>query len=419
MRQVPTATSRFALIFPFFLIIVIDVMSTNITAPVLAYAVQHPELQIFGLHADAHQRHILFGWLKSAVPLCNVLGTLILGYYSDQLGRRTILIACVIGTLLGLLGYLISFTLANFTILLIASMIIGFTSGSVAAAQAAMADISTTGEKANNISMIALALTLGFVVSSALGGVLADANVVSWFNKKTPLYVASLLSFISLLIAVFLLRETHDKKVRSTVNLWQSGVHFAKTFYHIIFKSNICLILLVFFLFELGWGIYFNSISLTLVQSFAATQQMAGLFVSYVGVIMSLGLFYGVRSLTHRYQVTVLLWPALLVGAIAMVIGFWIRAMWVQWLIAIPIALIVALAYSSLIAMASNKIDQSSQGALMSMTDALLSLAFTVDGYLIGTTTTNDALLPQLMGALFFCSALCIYPLAKREYQRS
>ena len=419
MRQVPTSVSQFVLIFPFFLIIVIDVMSANITAPVLAYAVQHPELKIFSLHADAHQRHILFGWLKSAMPFCNVLGTLILGYYSDQFGRRKILIACVVGTLLGLLGYLISFTLANFTILMIASMIIGFTSGGAAAAQAAMADISTIEEKANNISMIALALTLGFVISSALGGVLADDTVVSWFNKKTPIYFAALLSFISLLIAVFFLRETYTKAAKPMTNLWQSGAHFAKTSYHIIFKSNIFFILLVFFLFELGWGVYFNSISLTLVQSFAVKQQMAGLFLSYVGIIMSLGLFYGVRLLTHRYQLTVMLWPALLIGAIAMIIGFSVRTMWVQWLIAIPIALIVALAYSSLIAMASNKIDQSNQGALMSMTDALLSLAFVVDGYLIGSTTTHDALLPQLIGTLFFCGALFIYPFAKKQYLRS
>ena len=268
-----------------------------------------------------------------------MLGTLILGYYSDRLGRRKILIACVVGTLLGLLGYVISFILANFTILFVASMIIGFTSGSAAAAQAAMADISSAADKAKNISMIALALTLGFVLSSALGGVLADHTIVSWFNKKTPLYFAALLSFISLLIALFFLRETHREKAKSTFTLWGSCVHFAATFYNITFKCNIFFTLLVFLFFELGWGIYFNSISLTLVQSFAATQRMAGLFPSYVGHRHVAGLFYGVRFLTRRYQLTSLLVPSLLVGAIAMGIGFWIRTMWVQWLIAIPIAL--------------------------------------------------------------------------------
>ena len=49
MRQAPIYKSQFWLIFPFFLIIIIDVMSTSITGPVFAYAVQHPELHILGL----------------------------------------------------------------------------------------------------------------------------------------------------------------------------------------------------------------------------------------------------------------------------------------------------------------------------------------------------------------------------------
>ncbi len=419
MRQVPKTANKFILIFPFFLIIVIDVMSTSITGPVFAYAVQHPELHILGLYANTHQRHIFFGWLKSIVPFCNILGTLILGCYSDYIGRRKILVICVIGTLLGLLGYIISFTLANFTILFVASMIIGFTAGSAAVAQAAMADISTPMEKAKNISMIALALTLGFVLSSALGGVLADPTIVSWFNKKTPLYFAFILSFISLFIAFFYLKETHHNNEGSKRKLLVDSLHLVKTFHQLTFKNNISFILLVFLFFELGWGIYFNSISLTLVQTFSSTQHLAGLFPSYVGIIMSLGLFYGVRFLTQRFTLSTLSAPSLLIGTVAMVIGFIIRKLWIQWLIAMPIALIVAFTYSSLIAMASNKVNERYQGALMSITDALLALAFMIDGFIVGKTTIHDALWPQMIGAIFLFIAFLIYPLAKRQYKRS
>lgn len=418
MRQVPI-NSQFTFIFPFFLIIIIDVMSTSITSPVFAYAVQHPELHILGLYTNAHQRHILFGWLKSIVPLCNTLGTLILGYYSDYVGRRKILIVCVIGTLLGLLGYIVSFTLASFKVLFISSMLTGFTAGSAAVAQAAMADISTPAEKAKNISMIALALTLGFVLSSALGGVLADNTLVAWFDKKTPLYFSAILSFISLLVALLFLKETCQVNKRLSDDFFKRSVSLLKTFYQILFKKNIFFILLVFLFFELGWGIYFNSISLTLVQSFASTQRLAGLFPSYVGIVMSLGLFYGIRFLTQHFSLTALSAPSLLIGAIVMVIGFFIRTMWVQWLIALPIALIVAFTYSSLIAMASNKINEEHQGVLMSITDALLALAFMIDGFLIGIVTTHDALWPQMIGAIFLFFAFLVYPLAKHQYQRS
>ena len=419
MRQAPSPTSQFVLISPFFLIIIIDVMSTSITGPVFAYAVQHPELHILGLSTNFQQRHILFGWLKSIVPLCNILGTLILGYYSDYVGRRRILIVCVIGTLFGLLGYIISFILANFKVLFISSMITGFTAGSAAVAQAAMADISTPTEKAKNISMIALALTLGFVLSSALGGVLADSTLVVWFNKKTPLYFAAILSFISLLIALLFLKETRQINKGPPYNFLTNGTTLLKTFYDLLFKKNIFFILLVFLFFELGWGIYFNSVSLTLVQSFSSTQRLAGLFPSYVGIVMSLGLFYGVRFLTQHFTLTAILAPSLLIGSIAMAIGFIARVIWIQWLIALPIALIVAFIYSSLIAMASNKINEKHQGVLMSITDALLALAFMIDGFIIGRTTIHDALWPQLIGAIFLFFAFLVYPLAKRQYQRS
>lgn len=419
MRQVPRITSQFALVIPFFLIIVIEVMSTNITAPVIAYAVQYPELKIFGIQSDAHQRHLLFGWLKSIIPLCNVFGTLILGYYSDYIGRRKILIFCIFATLLGLLGYIISFIIASFVVLFIASMLMGFTAGSAAVAQAAMADISTPVEKAKNISMIALALTLGFVFSSALGGALADHMLVSWFNKTTPLYFAALFSLIALITTLFFLQETHQTMKTSPNSLLRQGIHLLTVFYELAFKKNIFFILLVFFLFELGWGIYFHSISLTLVQSFAASQRLAGLFPSYIGIVMSLGLFYGVRFLTQRFPLTALSAPSLLIGAIALGVGFWSRALWVQWLIAVPVALIVAFTYSSLVVMASNKVNQALQGALMSLTDALLALAFTIDGFIIGNTTTNNALWPQLIGALFFFMAFLLYLLVKHQYQEN
>ena len=82
-------------------------MSTNISMPVLSYAVANSKFNLFGSYND-YQRHMIFGLLLAILPFCNVLGTLTLGYLSDIYGRKKLLIISIIGTTVSLLIFILT-----------------------------------------------------------------------------------------------------------------------------------------------------------------------------------------------------------------------------------------------------------------------------------------------------------------------
>ena len=409
MRQVPNTTISFRTIFPFFLVIVLDIMSINIIAPVLAPLVNNPHSVLFGMHASNVSRHILYGVIQALGPLCYAIGAPVLGYISDRVGRRKVLLICVIGSLVGLLAYIIGFKEASISIILIGRVVAGFTSGSLAVAQSAIADISRGPTKAKNIGIIAVAMTIGLISGPLLGGVLSDPTVLSWFNNSTPFYAGIILSAINLIILIFTLRETHDKSVRQYQGL-------AQNFYHVVFKSNIHFILLTYFVFELGWSMYYQSLMLLLSQDFQVTNKVIGFFASYVGLLISFFLIYGVRLVVNRFSLTSIVKPSFLIGIVVLLMGYFFNSLILQWIIAIPISIMVAFCYSILITMGSDNVDPEHQGLFMGIGDALLSVAFALTAFFGSLLAIKSAVLPELVAALLFIIAWLLFSLAKKQY---
>ena len=410
MRQVPTIkTTSFKNIFPFFLVIVLDIMSINIIAPVLAPLVNNPTSVLFGHGASNVTRHVLYGLIMAIGPLCYAVGAPVLGYISDGAGRRKILLVCVLGSLLGMIAYIIGFLSNSVTTILIGKVITGFTSGSLAVAQSAIADVSQGPAKAKNIGMIAVAMTVGLISGPLLGGVFSDPTVVSWFSNTTPFYVGIVLSVINLVILIFSLRETHHMSPKSR--------SIVKNFHRMLFKSNVHFIMLTFFVFELGWSLYYQSLALLLSQDFKVTNKVIGFFASYVGLLISVALIYGVRIVVSRFELVNIVKPSFVLGVVVLLLGYFFNHLLVQWLIAVPIAIMVAFCYSILITMGSDKVDSDMQGLFMGTSDSLLSIAFAISAFAGGVLAIKSAVLPELVAAGLFVIGFCLFPLARKQYQ--
>lgn len=409
MRQVPnTRTTAFKNIFPFFCIIILDILSINVVSPVLAPLVNNPHTHVFGSHSSEVSRHVIYGLIQALSPFCYMIGAPVLGYISDKIGRRKVLLICILGSFMGLLCYVLSFKFTDLLILLVGRVIVGFTSGSLAVAQSAIADISQGPAKAKNIGLIAVAMTIGLIAGPLMGGVLSDPTVVPWFNNSTPFYAGIVLSVINLVILLTMLKETHQSDATARHQ-------FFKDLFFLVKKNNVHFILLTFFIFEMGWSLYFQSLALLLSQNFHVTNKVIGLFSSYVGLILSFFLIYAVRWAVKRYSLTALIKPSFVLGAICLVIGFVFNSLLTQWLIAVPIALMVAFCYSILITLGSDKLSSDNQGLYMGVTDGLLSLAFAITAFAGGVLAIHSAVLPELIAAALFIVGLFVFPLAKRQ----
>ncbi|MEZ4950733.1 MAG: MFS transporter [Saprospiraceae bacterium] len=121
-------------------------------------------------------------------------------------GRKPILSIALLGTMIGysLFGVAI---LTKISVNIFQQDVARFTGGNISIAFSAIADISTPESKARNFGLVGAAFGLGFILGPAIGGVLADNTVVSWFNHATPFWFTTGLTLINILLVRYRFRR--------------------------------------------------------------------------------------------------------------------------------------------------------------------------------------------------------------------
>jgi multidrug resistance protein len=140
------------------------------------------------------------GLLLAIYSLMQLVCAPILGRISDRIGRRPIIMLGLAGSSL---GYLIYGTADTFASLLASRALHGMCAATVPTAQAYVADTTSEAERTKGMGMIGAAFGLGFVLGPALGGMLGHASL------RTPVFIASALTFANLLFAYLRLPESH------------------------------------------------------------------------------------------------------------------------------------------------------------------------------------------------------------------
>jgi len=148
---------------------------------------------------------------------------------------------------------------------------------------------------------------------------------------------------------------------------------------------------------------------------------MVGLFLAYTGLSLSVGLIFLVRLLLYRYHysLSTIIIIGLWLGVFAYINAFAFHDELLQWLVILPMSAGVALCYAAIISKISNYTIKQ-QGLLMGVTDALLSLAFTITGLLTGLLVYLNPHLPPLLSGIgnVIASVLFIIYIIAPSYQR-
>ena len=404
--------SRKYLVISIFVLIVIDAIGTGMVAPILAPLVKSASGGIFGNNSSLELKHLLYGIAMGFAPLFYMLGAPIIGYVSDKIGRKKMLLFCLSGTLFAFISYSLAFVWSSIVILLLAKIIDGFTTGSQSIGQAVMADISSRNStKIVNISTVALAMTVGLITGPLIGGILSDPSYVSWFNKETPFYAAIFLSFVNLVMLICFFRETHYSVEKNK----PSSRECFKKLSNLLKNKNILVALTTFFLFELGWSLYFQSMPLYLSEKFNYKSNMIGIFVGYVGFALSFGLIVIVRILA-RFKINKIVKYGLIFSSFSFLFCFIAGNKIFYWISVVPIAFSVAICYSALVTTISGMVESEAQGLIMGTTDSMLALAFTITGFLSGILSYLSLKLPLLLALIFMIGGTIMFFKIKKVF---
>lgn len=251
----------FKRVLPVLVIVLVDLMGLSIIIPLLPlYAAR------FG--ADP----LTVGILQATYPMMQFIGAPILGRLSDRFGRKPVLVASQIGTLLGfiLLGF------ADTLWLLFLSRIIdGLSGANISTAQAAIADSTDDQSRTQGLGLIGAAFGVGFVLGPILAFIVLAA---SGQNYQAVAFTAAFFSLTSILLTAFWFRETLTAGVDASAARKRPFTFKAmlEAFRH----PAVGFLLMVMFFYQVAFGGYEQLFSLfTLTRLGMDARDTSGLFV--------------------------------------------------------------------------------------------------------------------------------------------
>ena len=349
-----------------FTTVFIDLIGFGIVIPVLPF---YAEGTIF----NATPRTV--GLLFASYSVMQLVFSPILGGLSDKHGRRPVLFLSIIGTGIGFL----ILGLANSLWMLFAGRILdGITGGNISTAQAYIADITTTENRAKGMGLIGAAFGLGFIFGPAIGGILSRWGI------QVPFYFAAGLCFANALLLYFTLPETitRDHPARHSAARGRGLRQVANS----LKQPRLAFVLMIYFLFIVAFSIMTTAFSLYTMFRFGYDAQHTGYLFAYVGLITVIIQGGLIGRLVKRFGEL----PLVIVGALSFALS----------LFAVPFvgpaagglaALLVgggvfsmgnSLAGPALTSLASKSVGPNEQGSILGVTQSVASLARAVGPFL-------------------------------------
>src|SRR4029079_3786568 len=342
-----------------FTTVFIDLVGFGIVIPVLPFYAE-------GTAFNATPRTV--GFLFASYSIMQLVFSPILGRLSDKRGRRPVLFLSIIGT--GI-GFLILGFATTIWMLFVGRILDGITGGNISTAQAYIADVTTEENRAKGMGLIGAAFGLGFILGTALGGILSHWGI------HVPFFFSAALCFANALLLFFTLPETvtADHPAKHSAAGGRSLGHIVAA----LKQPKLAFVLVIYFLFIVAFSIMTTSFSLYTMFRFGYDAQHTGYLFAYVGliaVVIQAGL---IGRLVKRFGEL----PLVIFGALCFAIS----------LLAVPFvgpaagglaALLLgggllswgnSLATPALTSLASKSVGAAEQGTVLGVTQSVASLA--------------------------------------------
>ena len=244
-----------------FITVFIDLLGFGIIIPLMPFYAE-----TFGGTA------LTVGLLMTSFSMMQFLFAPFWGRLSDRIGRRPVI-------LIGLFGSAVSYFLfgmaTSLWLLFAARIAAGIAGANIPTAQAYMADITTSENRAKGMGLVGAAFGLGFIFGPAIGGFL------SRWGYQAPSFFASALSLGNFIAAWFLLPESRpgggDAIRRSRLDL----LRYAAS------RPVLPHLLLVYFIVATGFASFETTFALYSEHRFKFNASTIGYVFAFIGVVLA------------------------------------------------------------------------------------------------------------------------------------
>ncbi len=187
----------FQRLWPVYCCHMLDCVCSGIAAPILPF-------YILGLGANV--RHLAL--IVSSFSLAQTIGSVVMSSVSDHIGRKPVLVGCLIATATS--NILLSRSERLISVVCI-QVVMGLMGGMKAIAQAAVADIVPIELHPKFIGRLQASVGLGFVFGPMLVAALKTVKSVS---TRQIFRFAAVLPLVGLILAIFSFKETKDHHMK-------------------------------------------------------------------------------------------------------------------------------------------------------------------------------------------------------------
>lgn len=160
------------------------------------------------------------GLLMSVYSLAQLMFAPLWGYLSDRLGRRPIILACLVGSSFFYLWFSFATTLQT---LFFTRILAGVFGAVMSVSMACIADVTGEKERSKNMGLVGAAIGLGFIIGPFLGGVFGFLGRywgdIPPFGSSFAAFGAFLVCLVNLIITFCFLKESFVKSDHSSLSV--------------------------------------------------------------------------------------------------------------------------------------------------------------------------------------------------------
>jgi MFS transporter, DHA1 family, tetracycline resistance protein len=307
-----------------FLVVMIDLLGFGIVLPLLPFYAQE-----FAASA------VMIGLLYSVYSFMQLIFSPIWGSWSDRIGRRPIMLLSTFGAVI---AYIIFGLAESLGVLFLSRIVAGVMGGNISTAQAYIADVTDSENRARGMGLIGAAFGIGFVVGPASATALIHPSFhefvaglgfvefAAWMGENRfalPGFFAAFLSLCSFLMVLFKLPETVDTTREHTGSFRRPSV-FTPRFWRLLSdqkgrssRGYLIPLIIGFFLLSFGESSLYSAFPLFAEAELGLTAEQVGIQFFYIGIIAVVIQGFLIKPLTNLFAEEKLF----MTGNIIMVIG--------------------------------------------------------------------------------------------------
>lgn len=337
------------------------------------------------------------GFVGAAYALFQFLMGPLVGNLGDRFGRRPVFLA-------SLLAYGIDFILMGLapTIiwLFIGRSIAGGLGAIFGPANAAMADISSSEDRAKSFGLVGAAFGVGFIIGPALGGFLGD------YGTRIPFFFAGGLAFLNFIYGWFAFPETMAPEEKRSFD-WRRANPLGALL-NLGKLPNLLGVAAIYFMWMLSSSIYPISWSFFAPAQYGWDSRTVGFSLTCVGLSMALVQTFLIGRFVKNFGERRTAIFSILVAIIIFIVYVFTNSSWIAFAMCLLVGL-QAMAMPSINAMMSRRTPKNMQGELQGFNGSMGALAAMIAPLLYNGSLayfTGDAAPFRFVGAPFAIAAI-------------